>query len=128
MEKFVYRHKANKISHREVITFMKELMDYVDSSLEGLPEDKYLYAFKKRIVSEITERANEVTHTGISDEKVLTDIIKSQSPDIRAEFESFKNDIEKKRSAKSRRRKALLGSAVFFASLIFVFLLVSIIT
>ena len=107
---------------------MKDIMDYVNTSLEGLPEDKYLYAFKKRIVNEITARANEITHTGITDEKVLSDIIMSQYPDIRGEFEKFRDDIDSKRNAKSRRRKTILGSAVFFGGLFLVFLLVSIIT
>ena len=104
---------------------MKELMNYIDSSLEGLTDDKYLYNYKKRIVSEITERANEITHTGISDEKVIADIIKSQYPDIRKDYENYRISIDKKREAKSRRRKTLLGSVIYFSALVLVFLLVS---
>ncbi len=107
---------------------MKELMNYINSSFDGLPEDKYLYAFKKRTVNEITERANEITHTGISDEKVLTDIIKSQYPDLRGDFKKFVKEIQSKKSAKSRRRKYALGSMIFFFALILIYLLVSIIT
>ncbi len=107
---------------------MKEIMNYIDSSLEGLPEDKYLYHFRKKIVNEITARANEITHTGIDDEKVINDIIKDQYPDLRKEFEDFRDDIFKKRTAKSRRRKAILGSVIYFTALILVFLLVSFIT
>ncbi len=104
---------------------MKELMEYINNSLNSLPEDKYLYAFKKKLVSEITERANEITHTGISDDKVIYDIITGEHPNIEKEFKDYKGEFEKKRKKKAAFRKTILGSAGYFLAVLIIFLVVS---
>lgn len=104
---------------------MKEIMDYVNNSLNSLPEDKHLYAFKKKLVAEITERANDITHTGISDDKVIYDIIAGEHPNIEIEFREYKGEIDKRRKRKSDFRKTVLGSAGYFLAVLIIFLVVS---
>ncbi len=120
--------KFNSNKFERQMIDLKELMNYLNEALSSLPEDKYLHAFKKRLVEQITERANEITHTGIMDDKVIYDIIVGEHPDIRKEFADFKGEINATRERKSKIRKTILGSALYFAAVILIFLIVSFIT
>ena len=107
---------------------MKELMTYIDSGLSSLPDNKSVYKFRLSLVDEITERANELTHAGLSDEKVITDLIISEHPDLPAEYaEVLKAEAEKKRK-RNNRLIHIFGSAAYGLAVIFCFLTVSFVT
>ena len=61
---------------------MKDFIEYIESSCSGIADTPTLYRYKKKILDEITERANEITHSGLKDEAVLCDLIKDEYPDL----------------------------------------------
>ncbi|MBR6005687.1 MAG: hypothetical protein IK063_05630 [Clostridia bacterium] len=54
---------------------MKTLLSFIDEAFRQIPETDRSYKYKMQLVSEVTERANELTHRGIKDEKVIEDLI-----------------------------------------------------
>ena len=61
---------------------MERFIDYIESSCSGLGKSHSAYRYKKKVLDEMTERANEITRTGLKDEKVLCDIITEEYPDL----------------------------------------------
>ncbi len=107
---------------------MKELMKYIDDSLSGIPDSKSFYKYKKAIVDEITDRANEITHAGIDDENVVRDLIISEYPDIRGEYGRLVDEEKKKRHKKQIRLACIFGSIIYFLVIVIAFLAVSFVT
>lgn len=54
---------------------MSSYIDYIEDTLQGVPNDGTLYRYKRQVLDQMSERAAEVTHAGLRDEKVLTDQI-----------------------------------------------------
>ena len=86
---------------------MKTVLSFIDEAFRQMPETDRAYKFKMQLVSEVTERANELTHRGIKDEKVIEDLIISEHPDIKGEFE---NVLREEKHAKRRRRFVALNT------------------
>ena len=61
---------------------MKNFIDYIETSCADLGSSQSAYRYKKKVLDEMTERANEITRTGLKDEKVLCDIITEEYPDL----------------------------------------------
>ena len=92
---------------------MKTVLSFIDEAFSQIPETDRSYKFKMQLVSEVTERANELTHRGIKDEKVIEDLIISEHPDIKGEFENVLR--EEKRAKRRKHFVALnaLGTIIF---------------
>ena len=106
---------------------MDSFIDYINSSLPN-DDNKTLYKFKRGILDEMTERANEVISRGINDRKVVSDLVISEYPNLSEDYKIFK---EKDNSAAKSKRNLILnvvGSLVYIISLIVIFLAVSFIT
>ena len=54
---------------------MRDFIEYIETSCAKLPDNHLTYLYKKHILDEMTDRANEVTHSGLKDEKVLADLM-----------------------------------------------------
>ncbi|MCI6771743.1 MAG: hypothetical protein MR567_07245 [Oscillospiraceae bacterium] len=52
---------------------MADFIDYLEAAFNGEKDDGTLYRFKRQTLKKMNERANEVTHTGLRDNKVLYD-------------------------------------------------------
>ena len=52
---------------------MADFIDYLEAAFNGEKDDGTLYRFKRQTLEKMNERANEVTHTGLRDNKVLYD-------------------------------------------------------
>ena len=75
--------------------------DYVDKELSVYSDSKNLYLFKKELLAEMAERANEIIATGIDDEKVLNELVISEYGDIDKRYTRFvkaKSDKKKKKA------------------------------
>ena len=48
---------------------MEKIIDYIEDSLAGIPDDGTLYRYKRKILNEMDERADEITHAGLKDEQ-----------------------------------------------------------
>lgn len=85
--------------------------DYVDKELSVYADSKNLYLFKKELLAEMAERANEIIATGIDDEKVLNDLVISEYGDIDKRYTQFVK-------AKKDKKKAILNSKVIIVGVL----------
>ena len=71
---------------------MKNFIEYIETSCADLKDNHMTYLYKKKILDEMTERANEITHAGLKDEKVLADLIADEYPDLKGNFAKFEKE------------------------------------
>ncbi len=98
---------------------MKTFVDYIEESCAGLKDDKILYGYKRMLYEEITERANEITASGLKDERVLDDLIRDEYPNLKENYKSYYNAKTKEIRAKRSRKLIAIGS-VFYAIMVIV--------
>lgn len=96
---------------------MKKALEYFDSAFASMEDTKELYNYKKIFIDEVTERANEMTHSGIRDENVVSDLLIDEHPDIKQEFTDYL--AEKSRKKKLRQNFIMrLSGSIFYSLLI----------
>lgn len=98
---------------------MKSFIDYIETSCAKLPDNHITYLYKKEILDEMTDRANQVTHSGLKDEKVLADLMADEYPELEANYKDWAKAYKKKKLAKTMRLLLGVGGILFFI-LIFV--------
>lgn len=99
--------------------------DYVDKELSVYADSKNLYLFKKELLAEMAERANEIIATGIDDEKVLNDLVISEYGDIDKRFTKFVKDKKDKKKAILNSRIIIVGVLGFVLAITTLYLCVS---
>lgn len=82
---------------------MVSFQDHIDKALVGLAEKETLYEFKKHLLNEMTDRANSLIQKGLTDDKVINELIISEYPHIKADY------IKVLREEKARKRAARIG-------------------
>lgn len=107
---------------------MKQIMDYIDSAIKELPDNKTTEKFRTNLIAEITDRANEITHAGISNEKIIDDIIISEHPDIAQEYSEVLEENKKKKKRRSTFFIHIIGTVVYFLAATFGYLFLSLTT
>ena len=104
---------------------MKRIMEYIDSSLSAFPQNKYSEKFRQNLIDEVTERANDITHAGLSDEKVIEDLIISEHNDIKTEYKEY---IKELNASKNKRRNFLIKlfiSVIYFLTVLCLYFVIS---
>ena len=99
--------------------------DYVDKELSVYADSKNLYLFKKELLAEMAERANEIIATGIDDEKVLNDLVISEYGDIDKRYTKFVKAKKDKKKAILNSRIVIVGILGFVLALTILYLCVS---
>ena len=79
---------------------MRDFIEYIETSCAKLPDNHITYLYKKQILDEMTDRANEVTHSGLKDEKVLADLMADEYPDLESNYYAWAKAYKKKKLAK----------------------------
>lgn len=82
---------------------MVSFQDHIDNALLGLAEKETLYEFKKELLDEMTDRANSLIQKGLTDDKVINELIISEYPHIKADY------IKVLKEEKARKRAARIG-------------------
>lgn len=103
--------------------FLEKINSYIDSSLSGIAAGKNMLDFRKKLLDELTERANELTRKGLRDNNVIYDLIISEHPDIRAEFTEYTAAKQKKKKAKASARLRILCSVGIILACVIAFLI-----
>ena len=108
---------------------MERFISYINSSLPDKEGERILFMFKRKTLDEMNQRFLDVQKTGgISDEKVIEDLIISEHADLLSEYDEY----YKRQTAKMKsRRNAILnvvGSLVYILALVTAFLAISILT
>lgn len=96
---------------------MKDFIEYIETSCAKLPNNHITYLFKKQILDEMTDRANEMTHAGLKDEKVLADLMADEYPDLPAQYKVWSKEYKKKKLAKTLRLVMGIGGVIFFIAM-----------
>ncbi|MCH5191731.1 MAG: hypothetical protein J1F23_06150 [Oscillospiraceae bacterium] len=104
---------------------MKDFIDYIEESCVGISDGAVLYRFKRDLLEKMTERANEITHSGLRDEQVLCDLIKDEYPDIRGDYNAYALKEKRKRRAKLKRKLIVICSSALAVTLLVAFFMVS---
>lgn len=100
---------------------MSDFIDYIESAFSGEKDDGTLYRFKRQLLEKMNERANEITHTGLKDEKVLYDLVTGEFSDLKKDYSDFcvKDKLKKRDSLLNKimiigtPTVALLSVAIF---------------
>ena len=101
---------------------MKDFIEYIETSCAKLPDNHLTYLYKKHILDEMTDRANEVTHAGLKDEKVLADLMADEYPNLAGKYPVWAKEYKKEQHSKKMRLIYGVGGVlVFFISLILFF-------
>ena len=96
---------------------MKNFIEYIEESCKNIKDTQISYKYKKGLLDEMTERANEITHAGLRDEKVLADLMANEYPDIEKNYYIYEKAEKKKARAKFLRTVFAIGGAIFFIAI-----------
>lgn len=104
---------------------MKSFIEYIEESCKNIKDSHIAYKYKRKILDEMTERANEVTGAGLRDEKVLTDLLASEYPELEKNFYVFEKEEKKKARASLLRKLFAVGGVLFFIAIFVAYFSVS---
>ncbi len=96
---------------------MKNFIEYIEDSCKNIKDSHIAYKYKRKILDEMTERANEVTGAGLRDEKVLADLLKHEYPDLEKNFYIYEKEEKKKARASLLRKIFAIGGVLFFIAI-----------
>ncbi len=107
---------------------MEKFIEHIEKSLPSGQGNDILYKFKRKTLDEMTQRANQITAKGIHDKEVISDLIISEYPNLKNDYEEY---YKKQTAAARTKRKIFLnvcGSLVYIICLVTAFLAVSFFT
>ncbi len=102
--------------------------DYAEKALKKLPNTKSAYLYKQEVIAKMTKRANELVDSGLSDNKVINELIISEFKDIEKEYYAKMKNKNKKVKTKKKGSLAVVGIAGYVLALVVAFLAISFIT
>lgn len=102
--------------------------DYAEKELKKLPNTKSAYLYRQEIIARMTARANELVESGLSDNKVINELVINEFRDIEKEY--YVRLKKKKKSKKSKYTSSFiaLGIIGYILLLVGIFLGVSFVT
>lgn len=95
---------------------MKDFIEYIENSCKNLKDTQLSYLYKKKILQEITDRANEITHAGLKDEKVLADLLSDEYPNLEENYYKFEKEEKKKSFWRLMRIVLPITTIIYFIS------------
>lgn len=93
---------------------MKNIIDYIESSCEGISDSSTLYKYKREILEKMTARSDEIAGSGLSDGNVLFDLLADEFSDIKERYPAFAAEERRKAAAKHRRKITYICYAAIF--------------
>ena len=104
---------------------MESFINYLNTALPDKNGDSILYKFKKKTLDEMTNRANEITSRGMTNRKVVEDLVISEHTNLEEEYKDYHNKQTAKANAKRNIILNVIGSALYLLLVIVIFLGVS---
>ena len=92
-------------------------IDYIEDSCKNIEDSHISYVFKKKLYDEMTDRANEITRAGLHNEKVITDLLADEYPDIEKQYREFEKQQKKKARGRFLRKLFALGGVLYFIAI-----------
>lgn len=101
---------------------MDRFIEHIETSCKNLEENKNTYRYKRKILEDMKAKANELSETGLADEKVIADFVVAEFSNIEDKFFEF----EKKKKIKNLLKYGLsIGTAVYFILMLITYFIVS---
>lgn len=97
---------------------MDKFIDYIESSMSGVPDGPFLYKFKRKTLDDMNARAAEVEARGLHDKNVLGDLIISEHPNLIADYKEFAIASKRKNVSKRRWLTNSIGSVLYLIILL----------
>ena len=107
---------------------MHGMADHIENELKNIPYDDILLKFERKILEECKESEEHLRYAGLTDEKIITDLLISEHTELPAEYETFRRDELRKRKEKARHNFLLKGTPVYYLLMIVCYLAVSFLT
>ncbi len=104
---------------------MKSFIDYIEASCADLGNSQSAYRYKKKVLDEMTEKANTLTRAGLKDENVLKDLVAGEYPDLKGGFARY---LKENRKAKLLKVGLPVGCLVSLVLIFITYFAVSFIT
>jgi cation transport ATPase len=104
---------------------LKNFIEYIEKSCENIKDSQISYKYKRKLLDEMTERANEITGAGLRDEKVLADLIADEYPDLEQNYYVYEKEEKKKARASLLRKLFAVGGVLFFIAIFVAYFSVS---
>lgn len=96
---------------------LKNFIEYIEESCKNIKDSHIAYKYKRKLLDEMTDRANEITGTGLRDEKVIADLIADEYPDLEENFYIYEKEEKKKARASLLRKIFAIGGVLFFVGI-----------
>lgn len=93
---------------------MRDFIEYIETSCAKLKDNQMTYRYKRKLLDEMTDRANEITHAGLKDEKVLADLIADEFGDLEKGYQEFAKQERKRQCARMMKVAFPIGGLIFF--------------
>lgn len=102
--------------------------DYAEKALKKLPNTKSAYLYKQEIIARMTARANELVESGLSDNKVINELIINEFSDVEKEYYERMKKKNKNKKSKNKSFLVALGIIGYVLLLVGAFLGISFVT
>lgn len=93
---------------------MQGLTEYIESELKDFEYDSILLKFERNLVEEGNETEERVRKAGLSDEKIMLDLVKSAHSDLKSEYTSFRKKELKLNFEKKTHKFLLIATPIYF--------------
>ncbi len=104
---------------------MEQFIRFIDNQLPDQYGNEILFKFKRKLLEEMNQRYVEVSKRGISNQRVISDLIISEHPDVKKEYDAFY--ITETAAQRTRRNIIMnvVGSVLYILCIIVLFLGIS---
>lgn len=101
---------------------MNRLIEHIEVSCKNLEQNQSTYHYKRKMLEVMTEKAKELSKTGIKDDKVIADLVADEFGNLGDKFKDF----EKKNKKKKLLKYGLpIGSLVYIILMLVTYFIVS---
>jgi hypothetical protein len=104
---------------------MKKIIDYIESSCKRLGDDRTVYLYKKKLLGQMSARAEEIAAAGLKDEAVLRDLIADEFGDLEAGYADFLADEKRNRRKKMMKIGFPAGGFAFLLLILVTYFIAS---
>lgn len=104
---------------------MQKFIDYIEKSLPADKHNEIMFKFKRQTLNEMNERFDAASSRGIVNEKVMSDLVISEFPDLKSMYNAFYKEETAKQRSRRRLILNIVGSVTFVLCLIVAYLGIS---
>lgn len=91
---------------------MKVFIDTIEDACKDVKYSELLYQYKRNLLDEMNDRACDVKQAGLTDDGVIADLILSEYPDIRGNFDKYYAAEKKRRKEAIQHKLLIIGTPV----------------